>query len=178
MNGRALMLIGLAALVASVTILAISFARWRSATDTFDQANAELVAVQQQIAEIRSLQASLHTQRIATTGSRADALAEIADTLAAAGLPDSAMRSLDEQSDADVGEAGLRRQTLRLALTSITPGELGRFLARLEADHPEWLVARVELTRPRRGDGNRYDAGLTLSRTYDASERSQGDSRP
>lgn len=178
MNGRALVLIGLAILVASVTVLAISFARWRSAADTFDRANAELVAIQQQVAEIRSIQTSLDTQRIATTGSRADALAQVSYTLAAAGLPDSAMRSLDEQSDAEVGHPGLRRQTLRLALTTITPGELGRFLARLEADHPEWGVTRVELTRPRRGDGNRYDAGLTLSRTYDASARSQGDSRP
>lgn len=177
MNGRALMLIGLAALVASVTVLTIAFIRWRSAASTFDRANAELVAVQQQVAEIRAIQTSLDTQRIATTGSRADALAQVADTIAAAGLPDSAMRSLDEQSDAEVGEAGLRRQTLRLALTSITPGELGRFLAQLEADHPEWGVTRVELTRPRRGDGNLYDAGLTLSRTYDASSRPQGDSR-
>ncbi|MFI4883194.1 MAG: hypothetical protein ACIAQU_11480 [Phycisphaerales bacterium JB064] len=178
MNGRALVLIGLAALVASVTVLAISFARWRSAADTFDRANAEFVAVQQQVAEIRSIQTSLDTQRIATTASRANALAEIADTIAAAGLPDSAMRSLDEQSDTEVGDAGLRRQTLRLALTTITPGELGRFLARLEADHPEWGVTRIELTRPRRADGNRYDAGLTLSRMYDASARPQGDTRP
>lgn len=178
MSGRPLMLIGLAVLVASVTVLAISFARWRSAAGTFDRANAELVAVQQQIAEIRSIRTRLDTQRIATTGSRADALAQVADTIAAAGLPDSAMRSLDEQSDTEVSDAGLRRQTLRLDLTSITPGELGRFLAQLELDHPEWGIHRVELTRPRRGDGNRYDAGLTLARTYDASVRSQGGPRP
>lgn len=178
MNGRALVLIGLAVLVASVMVLAISFARWRSAAGTFDRANAELVAVQQQLAEIRSIQTSLDTQRIATTGSRADALAQIADTLAAAGLPDSAMRSLDEQSDIEVGDAGLGRQTLRLALTTITPGELGRFLMQLDMDHPEWGISRVELTRPRRADGNRYDVGLTLARMYDASVRSQGGSQP
>jgi type II secretory pathway component PulM len=178
MSGRAAIMASLALLIASACILGVAFARWHSASDNLDRAKAELVSVQQQATEIRSLQATLDTQRIATTGSRADALAEIADTLAAAGLPESAMRSLDEQSDAEVGDAGQRRQTLRLAITTITPGELGRFLARLEADHPEWGVTRVELTRPRRGDGNRYDAGLTLSRTYDASARSQGDSRP
>ena len=178
MNGRPLMLIGLAVLVASVTVLAISFARWRSAADTFDRSNAELVAVQQQIAEIRSIQTSLDTQRIATTGSRADALAQVADTIAAAGLPDSAMRSLDEQSDTALGDAGLRRQTLRLALTGITPGQTGQFLSQLHDDHPEWGVFQIELARSRRLDGNRYDVGLTLARTYDAFVRSHGGSRP
>jgi hypothetical protein len=167
-----------ALLIVSACVLGVALARWHSASGDLDRAKADLVSVQQQAIEIQSLQATLDTQRIATTGSRADALAEIVDTLAAAGLPDSAMRSLDEQSDTDIGDAGLRRQTLRLVLTTITPGELGRFLARLEADHPEWGLTRVELTRPRRGSGNRYDAGLTLSRTYDAAERSQGDSRP
>lgn len=178
MNGRATITASLALLIASACLLGIALARWHSASDDLHRAKSELVSVQQQAREIRSLHATLDTKRIATAASRADALAEIADTLAAAGLPDSAMRSLDEQSDTEVGDAGLRRQTLRLALTTITPGELGRFLARLAVDHPAWGVTRIELTRPRRGDGNRYDAGLTLSRTYDASARPQGDSRP
>lgn len=178
MNGRATITASLVLLIASACLLGIALARWHSASDDLQRAKAELVSVQQQAQEVLSLHATLDTKRIATTASRADALAEIADTLAAAGLPDSAMRSLDEQSDTEVGDAGLRRQTLRLVLTAITPGELGRFLARLEADHPAWGVTRIELTRPRRGDGNQYDAELTLSRTYDASARPQGDSRP
>ncbi|MFI4915079.1 MAG: hypothetical protein ACIAS6_01055 [Phycisphaerales bacterium JB060] len=178
MNGRAIVMMGLVLLMASLGVVGIALARWHAAAESLDRATAELVAVQQQVAEIQSLRSVLDTRRIATAGGRADVLAQVADTLAAAGLPDGAMRSLQEQSDTEVGDAGLRRQTLRLALTTITPGELGRFLAHLEADHPEWLVSRIELTRPRRGDGNRYDAGLTLSRTYDASVRPQGDSRP
>ena len=178
MNGRALITTSLALLIASACVLGVTLARWHSASNDLLRAKAELVSVQQQAVEIRSLYATLNIKRIATTASRADALAEIADTLAAAGLPDSAMRSLDEQSDTEVGDAVLRRQTLRLALTTITPGDLGRFLARLEADHPAWGVTRIELTRPRRGDGNQYDAVLTLSRTYDASARPQGESRP
>lgn len=178
MSGRSLIMTGLALLLASMCVLGFALTRWHAASNDLDRATVELVAVQQQATEIKSLRLTLDTQRIATTGSRADALAEIADTLAAAGLPNSAMRSLDEQSDTEVGDAGLRRQTLRLALTTITPGDLGRFLARLEADHPAWGMTRIELTRPRRGEGNRYDAGLTLSRTYDASARPQGDPQP
>lgn len=178
MNGRALIVASLALLIASACVFGVALARWHSASHDLHRAKVELVSVQQQAQEVRSLHATLDTKRIATTASRADALAEIADTLATAGLPDSAMRSLDEQSDTEVGDAGLRRQTLRLALTTITPSDLGRFLARLEADHPAWGVPRIELTRPRRGEGNRYDAGLTLSRTYDASARPQGESRP
>lgn len=178
MNGRTIVVIGLVFLVTTASVLGVTLARWHAAADSFDRANAEFVTVHQQVAEIRSLQATLDTQRIATTGSRADALAQIADTIAAAGLPASAMRSLDEQSDIEVGDAGLRRQTLRLALTSITPGELGRFLVQLETNHPEWRASRIELTRPRRGNGNQYDTGLTLARTYDASVRSLGGSGP
>jgi len=168
----------LALLIASTCVLGVTFARWRSASNDLERANAEFVSVQQQTLEVRSLQTNLDTKRIATTASRADALAKISDALTSAGLRDSAMRSLDEQSDTEVGDAGLRRQTLRLLLTMITPGELGRFLARLETDHPEWGVTRIELTRPRRDDGNRYDVGLALSRTYDATGHPQGDALP
>lgn len=178
MSGRWMPIASALLLTVSAGIVVIALTRWNAAANQLDRARAELATVQQQAAEIRTLRAALEADRVATTGRRADALAEIADTLAAAGLPDTAMRSLDEQSDTEVGDAGLRRQTLRLALTSTTPGELGRFLARLQADRPHWVVTRTELTRPRRGDGNRYDAGLTLARTYDATPSTQGDSRP
>ncbi|MEQ8845672.1 MAG: hypothetical protein RIB58_12540 [Phycisphaerales bacterium] len=178
MKGRAFGMIGLAIFVASATVLAIVFARWRSAADAFDRANAEFMAVQQQVDDILSLQAGLDTQRIATAGSRADALAQMADTLAAAGLPGSAMRSVEEQSDVAVGDASLRRQTLRLSLTRTTPHDLGRFLAQLERTHPEWGVFRIKFARPRRGDGNHYEVVLTLARVYDSYVRSQGVSRP
>jgi len=153
-------------LVLTVAGLAVSAARWRTALGQRERAIAELTSVRQQVAEIESLRSTLGSQRVATAGSRADALAEIADTLSSAGLPDSAMRSLDEQGDVMLDDTGLRRQTLRLALAALTPGELGRFLARLDADRPQWTVTRIELTRPRREDGNRYDAHLVLTRTY------------
>ena len=178
MSARVLATVGLAFFAACVGVLVIAFARWTDALDVFDRSNADLIAVREQANEIRSLRGALDTRRIATTGSRADALAKVADTLAAAGLPESAMRSLDEQSDAELGETGLRRQTLRLALSGITPRELGLFLAALDRDHPEWGTARAELTRPRREDGNRYDVGLTLTRTYDPDVSSLWGLRP
>ncbi|NRA57225.1 MAG: hypothetical protein HRU13_03795, partial [Phycisphaerales bacterium] len=147
----------------SIVALGVSGTRWRAVSQERERAVAELASVRQQATEIGRLRRTLGTQRVATAGSRADALAEIADTLAAAGLPDGAMRSLDEQGEAEVGETDLRRQTLRLALAALTPSELGRFFARLGVDRPQWIVIRIELNRPRREDGNRYDAQLILA---------------
>ena len=163
-----------AVLVISVAGLGVSWARWQTAVGERERAVAELASVQQRAAEIEALRRTLGSQRIATAGNRADALAEIADTLAAAGLPDGSMRSLDEQGEAEVGETGLRRQTLRLALAATTPSELGRFLARLDTDRPHWIVTRIELNRPRREDGNRYDAQLIMARTYAPQSSARG----
>ena len=78
MNGRASIIASPALLIASACVMGFVLARWHSASDDLHRAKAALVSVQQQAREVRSLQATLDTQRIATTGSRADALAEIA----------------------------------------------------------------------------------------------------
>lgn len=178
MNRRWLGVTSAMLLAAAVGVLALALARWHAAGRTLERARGELAAVQRQASEIRSIRGELDTDRIGTNSSRAGALAEVADALTAAGLPAAAMRSLEERSDVADGDAGLHRQTLQLSLSSITPGELGRFLARLDAAHPEWRTTRVELSRARGSEGNRYDAGLTLARTYDAAARTQGEPRP
>jgi len=162
-------------LLAAAVLVVVMFARWLSAREEHEQARFALVTVTSQVEELRSLRARLGGERIAASGSRADALAEVADTLAAAGLPDGAMRSLDEQNDAPLTNSSLRRQTLRLRLTSITPAELGAFLARLASDRPHFTVTRIELTHPRRAEGNRYDSNMLLVRTYQSQPVDQED---
>jgi len=156
-------------LLAAAVLVVVMFARWLSAREEHEQARFALVTVTSQVEELRSLRARLGGERIAASGSRADALAEVADTLAAAGLPDGAMRSLDEQNDPPLTNSSLLR------LTSITPAELGAFLARLASDRPHFTVTRIELTHPRRAEGNRYDSNMLLVRTYQSQPVDQED---
>lgn len=158
-------------LFASMGIAVWFLVEWAAATATRDRAEATFVRVGEQASELEALRAELRRNRISAAGHRANALAEVADTIAASGLPEDALRSLDEQNDVDLAEAGLRRQTLRLELASITPGELGVFFARLHADRPHWTVTRVELNRPSRAEGNSYDTTVLMVRTYQPRQR-------
>ncbi len=153
-------------LVVAATLAGWSMTRWRKAAATQDRAVSAYYQVADQVDAIEKLRAHLGSKGSSAVGTRADALAEIADTIAAAGLPDRVLRSLDERNDAALADATLRRQTLQLTLDSITPAQLGVFFGRLHADRPHWTVTRIELSRSRQAQGNHYDATALMVRTY------------
>lgn len=84
-----------------------------------------------------------------------------------AGLPVTACAGIQPQGDVQVSP-GVRRRTVRVQLTAITPQELGAWCLawRRETDH--WRIDACQLVHatPRAGlDSNRYDTSLTLIAT-------------
>ena len=166
-------------LVRSVPVVLLSLAsaaatigtfRWRDAIDDRDQAIASFESASTKIVELERLRAELDRDQVSTSGRRADALGEIADTFAASGLSAQSLASLVEQSDAPVADSELHRQTLRLTLSEITPATLGKFLVQLFQDRPHWIVTSLELTRSRQSSGNEYDVHVLMVRTYQQGE--------
>ncbi len=162
-----------AILVGAVVAAVFTTIQWRGAVSTRDSATRSLERASAQVVELASLRAKLARDQVSTTGQRADALSEIAETFTAAGLSERSMSSLEEQSDTSIPDSRLRRQTLRLRLVDVSPASLGVFLIRLYEDRPHWIVTSLELTRPRQGKGNSYDVAVLMVRTYQPGEEEQ-----
>ncbi len=160
-------------LIAAMVFALYTTIEWRDAVSLRESATHSFERASDQFVKAATLRAKLDRDRVCTTGKRADALSEIADTFATAGLSERSMSSLEEQSDASIPDSRLRRQTLRLRLASVSPASLGVFLIRLYEDRPHWIVTSLEFTRPQGGQGNAYDVAVLMVRTYQPGEEEQ-----
>lgn len=104
-----------------------------------------------------------------------DVIARVNATLSSVGLDPGVFRGQQPEADAKLpkGSGGsdleFRRQSVRLSLASLSPSQIGRFLAEWRARHAMWTPVRIDLSR-RQGERNdapgRYDATIVVAAVY------------
>lgn len=164
-------------LVGAATTAVFTTAQWRSVVSMRDGATQSFERASAQTVKLASLRAQLDRDQVSTTGQRADALSETAETFGAAGLSERPMVSLEEQSDAFIPDSRLRQQTLQQRLASVSPATLGVFLVGLYQHRPHWIVTSLELTRPGQRQGNAFDVAILMVRTYQPGKGTRDDAR-
>ncbi len=150
--------------IACMALIFVSAQRFQSVERRAESAERRLTSVRAMASEITQLRA--RSERV-FLGQRPteDTIAQINATLASAGLPSNAFRSLDPDADTAL-EGGYRRQSVRLTLEPLTPAQLGDFLIAWESVATPWIISGIELAhRPRASDAS-YTVRLVLSATY------------
>ncbi len=111
-----------------------------------------------------------------------DVIARVNAALAEIGLPSDRFQSLTPESDAPLATglsaatsassfaSSIRRQSLRLTLTGLTPAEVGMFLRAWSIHQHIWTPSRIELLHERSDkdadEANIYTVNLLLSALY------------
>ena len=167
-------LLALAILLATgLLAIALQANRRGTAQQRAASAHAELQRVQTQVREVTALQQQRELVSPHQRPTR-DVLAQVNAILAEAGIPSTQFRSLEQESDTALATSAgsvaerYRRQSLRLALQSLTPGQLGAFLHEWRNRPSVWTTTRIELTHTRgnRSDSDRYDVQLRVAAVY------------
>ncbi len=166
-------IIVLTALSATALLLAISSKRLAAAEDRRQVAVTVLqstTADAQEVIGLRSQQQQIaHAEQPEN-----DLIARVNITLDRAALGDESLGGLRKEADSAIASrsgaetADYYKQSFRLNLKSLSPAELGRFLAAWRETQPLWTVTRIDLTHQRgRGKtGDKYDATIVLTAVY------------
>ncbi|MCC7389640.1 MAG: hypothetical protein IT431_12825 [Phycisphaerales bacterium] len=154
-----------AALASALLAVALGAGRLRAADARADAAAAILTQVRVDAGRVLHLRARDQTVAPAAQPQQ-DVFRRVNETLAAAGLPQVAVRSVTPAGDRALEHPGApprRAQSVRIALGPITPAELGAFLERWHAEQPLWTITAIDLTAPRQGA---YQAAISASAVY------------
>ena len=113
-----------------------------------------------------------------------DLIARVQRSLVAAALPASALSGVQPRADRQSQGSGLRVQTVQVTLRSLSPAELGAWLAAWRQGEQPWRLDEVQFARVQPGvigpgtpgteaasaiapsDDNRYDITLALAAPY------------
>jgi hypothetical protein len=154
-----------AALAAALLAVALGASHLRAAGARADTAAATLTQVRADAGRVLDLRARVQTIAPAAQPQQ-DVFRRVNETLAAAGLPQAAVRSVTPAGDRALEHAAApprRAQSVRIALGPITPDQLGAFLERWHAEQPLWTITAIDLTAPRQGA---YQAAIAASAVY------------
>ncbi len=166
-------IIMLLVIAAMAMLLAISSKRLVATQDRRQTAVTLLqstTADAQEVMDLRSQQQQIaHAEQPEN-----DLIARVNRTLERAGLGGENLGGLRKEANSAItsrsGEetAEYHKQSFRLNLKSLSPAELGRFLAAWHKTQPLWTVTRIELThqRGRRETGDKYNATIVLTAVY------------
>lgn len=168
--------------LAAAAVTGACVAAWRAntASDAARVSSASAGSFADRLVEIQRLRPKPQTALLASKPTESVSTS-VRAALAAAGVPEASLRSLNPGSDeAVVGEPGTdgkehayHRQSVAVTVLPIASPQLGRFLAAWQAVEPAWVVTRIELSHQGLEAESAFEARLTLTTTYLASSPSR-----
>jgi hypothetical protein len=161
-RAKAILLVGLVA--TSLVVQSIRLEHASTSAEAATAATRALVSEASEVLRLRGARATTATQELPTS----DLLALVNQVMSEAGLPSRHLERLEPQGVVATEHRGLKRQTARLALTTISVDDLGRVLAGLARTQSLLKPTSIELThQDQAGDRHgTWNVTLVLAAPY------------